>query len=187
MTEAETFDFFLEVVRRQVAVDLGREARVLVTNDLCTAARSAPLMSAERALVRLIPATSRRSSTSAMIRNGIRLRPLGGVYCTLSEAIQGACNFCRTGSVVCGTGLVYGSTYTYVDTLNGDVATRLVYDKTGALVAALAYSANFGTSWRCIEGPTDFDPSEATSTPIFGLSERETLRQICGGADAGGD
>ena len=32
-TEAETFDFLLEVVRRQVAVDLGREARILMAHD----------------------------------------------------------------------------------------------------------------------------------------------------------
>jgi hypothetical protein len=32
-TEAETFDLFLEVVRRQVSIDLGREARILVAHD----------------------------------------------------------------------------------------------------------------------------------------------------------
>jgi hypothetical protein len=85
---------------------------------------------------------------------------------------------------------VGGTTFDYVQALNVDVAFVLVYDKMGALVAELEWSANggvLGCAWRCVEGPANFDATEAMSLlPVVG---RGSLASACAARsrDAAGD
>jgi hypothetical protein len=110
--------------------------------------------------------------------------------CTLDQAIANSCQPCDwlgagTGGCALQPALVQGATYTYVQILNVDTADVLVYDATGALVAELYWGANPPPScrWSCLEGPADFDPTEAEAVlPVIGSG---SLQPVC--AKRGGD
>lgn len=106
------------------------------------------------------------------------LRP-DASYCTLSEGISAMCAPCGEEVAPCfiGTGIVHGADYTYLDILNVDAGSRLVYDASGALVAVLGFGANASPPWRCQEGPNDFDPTEAMANPM--KATIGTLRDTC--------
>jgi hypothetical protein len=94
--------------------------------------------------------------------------------CTLDEAcgqcapLDGGASGCPIPTFVAGT------TYDYVEFLDADVATVLVYDKNGMPVAELSWSANeasFGCAWSCAGGPANFDAREAMALlPMIGGS-----------------
>jgi hypothetical protein len=100
--------------------------------------------------------------------------PSGVDYCTLSAGIAGAC---KTGGPIAG--LTNGAVYTYLDFANVDVGARLAYDATGMLVAVLYFSANPPTQWSCLEGPSVFNATEATSLPLAPSSALGRLAAMC--------
>jgi hypothetical protein len=83
-----------------------------------------------------------------------------GDICTLDMGIAHACQFAAIYDIT----MDQGSTYTYVETYNVDTAWVYVYDKNGALVATLVWSANRAVGdcspWSCTAGPADFDESQ---------------------------
>jgi hypothetical protein len=99
--------------------------------------------------------------------------------CTLDQALGDACQITCLDNCY-PTSLVQGTRYSYVQVMNVDVAWVIVYDKTGMLVAELEWSAErglVGCAWSCLEGPADFDWTEARS--LFPVSGAGSLAAAC--------
>ena len=112
-------------------------------------------------------------------------------YCTLAEGVAAECDPCSNGAptgCLLVPSIIHGAHGTYLDILNVDVDVLLVYDTAGTLIAVLGYSANL-TKWSCIFGPSDFDPTEATSTYALagiGGAATDELRAMCAAHADGG-
>jgi hypothetical protein len=106
-------------------------------------------------------------------------------YCTLSEGEMALCEPCGAGVHPClyFAEIAQGTTYTYLDVINVDVASRLAYDATGTLVAILGFGAN-PTSWRCLAGPPDFDLTEAMTVPLGVYAQGQPIRDMCAAQQA---
>jgi hypothetical protein len=84
-----------------------------------------------------------------------------------------------------GAEIYQGATNTYLDDCAADACRRFVYDGAGALMALLDYSANT-QRWECAGGPSDFDPTEATSFPTFDGRKYQAYRDMCAAMTADG-